>query len=528
MRKFILAALLLFFLSSVHAQELTDKLEKNYVAIGPSTGAASIIHLDINADGRYDAVGIIDDNGGRVLTVSFSGSQMWSLLMPRGTSDGAIAAADFKGSGYLGDVVAGSRDVYAIDGSSGGVLWKFSPASSVYSLAVVDFNGDGKLNEVVVGGWGVVYALSSSGSVLWNYVLSEGERNAESLAGVDLNSDGVPEAVVVGANKRVLLLDAKGNLIWSADTSSLVQSVIAADLDSTGYLNTIVAGSSDGNVTAFDSNGNMKWINKLYLESGQKIKLYAMDAESKGRLNYVLAVSAGSYVSLLYPSGMVRWSYRGASNSAAPIDLNADGKFEGVVIGGATTLHFVNPNGQQVGYYVETYDSKERNVTPYNITGADVIISADIDGDGFLDDAIGISSYTIFGVKHTPAAVARPTKIIVVANLIDYSLAADFFEFLRNSKVEPVHVLPQNLFKYQYQLEKNIVILGGHKAPDGTGDIVKAILPPASQQQLEVKGAQKIFTLGAIWSANQKVVVLAGYNREDTRWAHVKYRANVF
>ncbi|MEE8167761.1 MAG: hypothetical protein V3T58_02670 [Candidatus Hydrothermarchaeales archaeon] len=405
--KFTFKVILLFLLlltAPVFAQELTEEFDKNYISISTSSGSASVVNVDLDSDGKIDAFGVLDGSGSRVLMFSFTGPQLlWSLPVQRGTTDGAIVAADLDGDGYLNDVVIGSGDVYAID-LSGQQLWRFETAGSVYSLAAVDLDGDGKPNEIVVGGWKKVYAIDSDGSSLWN--LSIGSGNAESLASVDLDMNGVPESVAIGSSKIVFLVNSEGKEVWNRLVSDVAYSITSADLDSDGYLSDVVVGTKERsfvNVTAFNSAGETRWDYRGYLGE-KRIQLQAVDIDSKGKLDHIV-VKAES-VHALYPSGGRRWLFTTNADTITAIDFNSDGQMEGVLVGRDSKIYALNSNGKQIGFYYE--DSTKES--PYNLTGAQVLAPVDLDGDGYLDDVIGISGNTIFAIKHTSLA---PSSTIV-------------------------------------------------------------------------------------------------------------------
>ncbi len=72
-------------------------------------------------------------------------------------------------------------------------------------------------------------------------------------------------------------------------------------------------------------------------------------------------------------------------------------------------------------------------------------------------------------------AGAKP-RVVVLANSVDYELGSEFFRFLGNKGIDVVHVSATDF--EQYKQEKFVVILGGHEAYEGVGDIVKGILTP--------------------------------------------------
>lgn len=388
----------------VSAATLTEEFEKDYISLGSATGTASMATVDFNSDGKIDGVVAIDSRGGRVLAFDFSGPGLiWSVTNPdiaAGSTDGAIISADLDGDGRSSDVIAGAKGVYAIN--SGTVIWKFITRDSIYSLAMVDLDGDGNASETVAGGTGNLYALDASGVSLWNF--TDINRVVTSVTGIDLDKDGVPESVLFGSGKVVYILDSNGDRVWSRMASDTVYSVISADLDSDGYLTDSVVGSGDGNVTALNKAGEYLWYYKAYVDPGNKIKLYAADLSSTGVFNKII-VNADS-VHALNAAGSRAWSGTHVGDAIALVDFNSDGKRESMVIGTSKNIYAINPRGQSVGYYLLD-DGKKKS--PYNITGASTLSAADLDGDGYLDDIIGVGNGIFFALAHITTAPPQTT-----------------------------------------------------------------------------------------------------------------------
>ena len=394
---------LLLVPGAVSATTLTEKFEKDYIPLGPAYNEVSMAVADFDSDGKTDGIVAIDSRGGRVLAFSFSGpSQLWTVSNPNivaGSSDGAIIAADLDGDGKSSDIIAGAGGIYAIN--SGTVIWKFSTIGSIYSLAMVDLDGDGKANEIVAGGFKGVYALDESGVSLWNFTDPSGA--VETISGIDFDKDGVPESVLLGSTKIFYVLDKDGNRLWSKIASDNVYSVISADFDNDGYQTDIVVGSGDGNVTAFNSDGEYLWEYRAYVDPGNKIKLYAADLSSTGIFGNII-VNADT-VHGLNSAGTRAWSGTFVGNVVALIDFNGDGKMEGAVTGSSSKIYAVSPTGQQVGYYLLDSGSKKG---PYNVTGATALSAADLDGDGYLDDIFGVTNGAYFALAHTTDVPAAP------------------------------------------------------------------------------------------------------------------------
>jgi hypothetical protein len=114
-------------------------------------------------------------------------------------------------------------------------------------------------------------------------------------------------------------------------------------------------------------------------------------------------------------------------------------------------------------------------------------------------------------------------KVVVLANSIDYSLAQDFIDFLKNRGLEVHHSTAEEF--PQYKNERFIIILGGHRAYEGVGAIVSQVLLPEEKGYLGLQGNRKLFVKTNIWRKGQVVLVLAGHNRALTKQAHRENKA---
>ncbi|MEE8359097.1 MAG: lamin tail domain-containing protein [Candidatus Hydrothermarchaeales archaeon] len=114
-------------------------------------------------------------------------------------------------------------------------------------------------------------------------------------------------------------------------------------------------------------------------------------------------------------------------------------------------------------------------------------------------------------------AGAKP-RIVVLANSIDFELASDFFGFLGNRGIKVIHSTAGDF--EQYKEEKFIVILGGHEAYEGVGDIVKWILTPQEMKYIWTQGNRKMYVKTNVWAKGQVVRVIAGSDRYQTKKSH--------
>ncbi|RMF91219.1 MAG: hypothetical protein D6733_01705 [Methanobacteriota archaeon] len=124
-----------------------------------------------------------------------------------------------------------------------------------------------------------------------------------------------------------------------------------------------------------------------------------------------------------------------------------------------------------------------------------------------------------------PQPETPKTRIVVLANSIDYSLAAGFFGFLEGRGFDVVHVTAADFD--QYKTEPFIVILGGPDAPEGVGEVVQGILTMAEGESIRKAGARRLYIKTDRWTSGQKVAVIAGSNRQETAMAEDESRAEI-
>lgn len=511
----LLVILILFSLTGVNGAKLSEQFEKNYVTIGTVNAGATIQIADFNSDGKIDGAAVLDGTG-RLVAYEFSGIMRYVKNLVPGNTKGALVAADLDGNGYKDDIVAGTRYVYAFD-PNGNEIWKFDPNSSVNVMAVTYIDGNRSTPEIIVGAWKKVIALNKDGKELWVHNYNYG-GNPESITITDFNDDGVSDGVVFGTVGGITALDKNGNVIWTKNTGDVIYSLASIDLNGNGYIDGVVAGMANGTVLALNKTGNIVWKYYKYIPTDRRIVVKAADLNSN-KVNDDVVVLANS-VYALNAHGQSIFFERIFGKTFTTVDFGDTGILNDIAVGSDTKIMAIDSTGQEIGYYIEN----GKKISPYNKTGADVLAPADIDGDGYLDDLIGIKGNTVFLLSHI-ATATTPKRIIVVGNCIDSRLAIDFFEFLRNSGFEVIHIFPEEFNSYKN--EKNIVILGGQLAPDGTGEIVSNLLTPQQKSELEKKGAVKVFKFSDIYTMGQKITVFAGNNREGTRQAQRLYRGEL-
>ncbi len=186
------------------------------------------------------------------------------------------AVADLDNDGQM-DVVWGSYDVVALNGSTGAVKWRGTNSSRVWpGIAIADLTGDGTLEVIVGRGGNQLTVYSNTGSVLWTRnPFADGE--VRTLAVADLENDGQFEIIVgrasSGGTLQLSVYEPDGSVRpgWPARHSAdpgfgagmYNENVTVGDVNGDGFKEVI--GPTDTHYcTTLDRNGNQIAANAIY------------------------------------------------------------------------------------------------------------------------------------------------------------------------------------------------------------------------------------------------------------------------
>ncbi|HHQ45231.1 MAG TPA: hypothetical protein ENN13_03735 [Candidatus Altiarchaeales archaeon] len=106
-------------------------------------------------------------------------------------------------------------------------------------------------------------------------------------------------------------------------------------------------------------------------------------------------------------------------------------------------------------------------------------------------------------------------RVVVLANNIDHDLATGFYNILRENG-NTLEFIDASQFQEKKYAEK-IIILGGHGAPAGVGLIVSDLISKTTRDNLETPGAKIFEEKEGVWTLNQKILLIAGYSKDDTQ-----------
>jgi hypothetical protein len=340
------------------------------------------------------AVGDIDNNGdmeivvglgsqhvsgedGGVICLDHTGQQVWRFTDiedrhgtagdgPDGHPDGVYstpALGDLDGDGDL-EIIFGAWDHWLRSlNHNGTLLWSVFMRDTFWSSpALGDIDRDGYL-DIVIGvdahyeapfgtpAGGSLHVLTRDGAEMPGFPQHIDDVVQSSPALGDINGDGWLEIVVgtghfYGAGKQVHTWDHNGNYVsgWPKSTGDYCFSSPAlGDIDGDDNLE-VVIGCNDGKIYGWEANGSPKFATKVQ-DSGGKSEwgvnnspiLADVDGDDVAEIlfayNYDVGVLEGNGTQT---STFFETSYT-VSNSPAAGDINADGRMEVVVAGGASS-----------------------------------------------------------------------------------------------------------------------------------------------------------------------------------------------
>lgn len=136
---------------------------------------------------------------------------------------------------------------------------------------------------------------------------------------------------------------------------------------------------------------------------------------------------------------------------------------------------------------------------------------------------VNVSHFSVYGLggsiiqAQTPSSVSSSggeyqPKVTILANNIDLSLAKEFISYLEQNGIK-VYTTDKNNFSI-YNEKPYVIILGGHEAYEGIGEIVSNIM--TEEERNNVKQGKMMIKKRDIYRSGQVVYILAGKDREAT------------
>ena len=378
---------------------------------------ADVLVADLNHDGKKDVVVVYSGYGSNINTVSVflgngDGTVQAGVQYPAHTTAVSALAFDFNGDSKLDLAIAnsGSGDVSILLGRGDGTFAaavNYAAVAGASSLAVGDFNGDGRADMVAGGGKSLAMLLGNGDGTFHAATVLPQPISPTALSPGDFNKDGKLDLAVsdsLGSTVSVLLGDGTGNFAGEYDYVAGYEptSIFATDLDGDGNLDVVIgAGHPDvlapsiyaTSVTVLFGRGDGTLMGPPTYKVGSRLYALALaDFDGDGKPD--VAAAAGDIWILLSRGGgnfktpvrlAVPTPYSSPSaNLVVAADLNGDGKQDLVV--GPT---FDNGVYVFLGNGDGTFQAPVLYATGGNVTS---IAVADFNGDGKPDIAVcGVS-----------------------------------------------------------------------------------------------------------------------------------------
>lgn len=428
------------------------------------------------------------------LIVGVSGLQTnYDLVWSNGTG-GWVRSTSISADGSL--VAAGSTDTYVyLFDNNGQQLWRSKTASYINSVSL---SSNGAYIGVASDDTNV-YFFDRNGTVKWAYDIGSKGVSIVSLAG-----DGMYVAAASASpDNRVYYFNREGTYLWREKVGDVIRGLSVSENGSR-----IAVGSDDKIVYLFDRDGRLRWTHPIGISGVSSVAI-----SKEGSL--VVAGSKYKEVYLINNKGQRIWTAKTGGNVKQVFFTSNDTTI--AVYTDASLLQFFSLDGEVM---------QNRSV--------DSLIDHISTSDDGLNVAAGFESPNInvyFYSENAPLTAdenvsetlpPEKPKVVMLANSIDYDLAVDFTDFLNDSGFEVVSVTAPGFD--DYKSEKIIIILGGPDAPEGVGDIVQAVLTEEEANAIREPNAKKMLVKLDLWAAGQKVIVLAGSDRNQTKAAHEENR----
>jgi hypothetical protein len=129
-----------------------------------------------------------------------------------------------------------------------------------------------------------------------------------------------------------------------------------------------------------------------------------------------------------------------------------------------------------------------------------------------------MSFFAMYAVVSLAAASSSSHQLTILGNSIDLSMSVGYTDTLAGLGFG-VDIINASQLP-EHQGDPFLIILGGQNSPEGIGKIVGDILTAKDKQDIVSSPQGKSVTvIPSLWADRQKVMVFAGYGKEQTRRA---------
>ncbi|GMQ77769.1 MAG: hypothetical protein BMS9Abin02_0258 [Anaerolineae bacterium] len=240
---------------------------------------AMAIVLSSNSDNTLPSELILLDTDGRTLEPTF----------PTSDDSGLSRLVDINNDGRSELLLAGFATLELLDPGIGvrkySQAWDYRLDAEPKSVLAADINDDGEQELLVGTDDGRLHALREDGSPLWvaeiggtvtSIEIARGVNDASTRIAVAHNAfspEPDPDEIYQG---RITIIRPDGSVLWNAQFLSTVSSLTTGDINQNGRPE-VIAGTTDGLVTAFSLDGDEFWqtavnaaVNQLLLIDGAR------------------------------------------------------------------------------------------------------------------------------------------------------------------------------------------------------------------------------------------------------------------
>ena len=354
-----------------------------------------------------------------------------STFIPVSLRPVSITSADFNGDG-VGDVAVACYDSSVLEvlpGTGSGERPFFQPTSYPTGSFPVkvssgDLDGDGDADLILLGesGWMELFLNDGSGHFSRQLQNVTAGKNPTDIISCDLDGDGKAEVLTVnevGDTLRIFTLrGGELNLTLSLETDGDPQAVCAADMDSDGLTDILVANRADRDHTIWVGGESRRYFFTVSLfrstgEGYERVGDYSvgrgptdmvtLDVDGDGDEDVVVATRAGRSISLLINDGGALREGLGGSIDALQYyssdpaqlmrgDFNLDGMDDVATVNPSNSsleLFFGSPGGGLIPSGIYYIGNSPETLTVMDIDGdkdEDVVVgnhNEPHEGDGF-------------------------------------------------------------------------------------------------------------------------------------------------
>ncbi len=359
---------------------------------------AGTIHGTATGDFNDDGIADIACSGGAEFSGDDPAKAVWAFKTvevspvlwetPVGQYGNGLALGDFTGDSAL-DVIGVTSDdqAYALEGSTGDLLWLWNATENLYTVATGDFNDDGIDDAAVAGNDDMVTALNGyDGDILWQFTLATDQFYRKCVQTLDVNNDGHMDVIAGSDDSYVYAINGDtGGLLWSRDLNGSVRDIDLYDMNNDGMLDVIATASLQ--IAVLDGvTGSFLWDYDVDVSSAKNAAV--LDGNDDG----IMDVAWGSYTKVQLINGATQalmWSQPISVSSEYSLtgeDANED-EYDDVIIGGGS-------DGQNV-IALHGLDGSQIWTFP---TGGDIncVITGDVNQNGINELLVGSDDQTVY------------------------------------------------------------------------------------------------------------------------------------